>query len=143
LPLEGLWDFRPITHTVKITILNCYFIWYQGYIYIYNRHVSRLQELISLTENWKLGEWMVHTLTCNCVSFKVISREMRERWRGQKKYDFYRIRILECGRSLQNCYLESGIFPPQFLLFTHSLSKYREGKLGTSGVCKCTMGCEK
>jgi hypothetical protein len=30
----------------------------------YTRHVSGLQELMSLTKNKKLGEWMVHTLTC-------------------------------------------------------------------------------
>jgi hypothetical protein len=53
------------THTVKIAIMNCYFIWYdQVYIYTYNRHASRQQELISLTENEKLGEWIIHTLTC-------------------------------------------------------------------------------
>jgi hypothetical protein len=82
-------------------MLNCYFIWYyQIYIYTYNRQVSRLQELISLTKNRKLGERMVYTLTCKLCFIQSCFMGDEIRVKMTKKNYFYKVHILECELDL-------------------------------------------
>jgi hypothetical protein len=102
LTLERLWHYQPITHTVKKTILNCnFFLYDQVFIYTYNRHVSRLQKLISLTENRKLCEWIVPILTCElCFIQSYLTRDERGVKRTNK-FNLDKVRILECELSFQ------------------------------------------
>jgi hypothetical protein len=126
------------------TELLLYLIYDQVYIYIYNRHVWRLQELISLAENRKLGEWMNDSyLTCELC---FIQSYFHGRWK--KSEEDKKIWFLWGSHSKMRTqfavwYLESELFFPQFCyLHTRFLNSERVN-WECNGVRECNGGCYK